>query len=99
MGGPIATLYLAEAEQPTFAGLPGARLVKRRYALDGASVDLFEGALDGLALAEIEGQSRDAALALAPPAWAGREVTEDPFLTGWSLARTTAEALRTRLAR
>lgn len=52
-----------------------------------------------MALAEIEVGSRDAAVALAAPSWAGREVTEDPFFTGWSLARTTAEELRTRLAR
>ena len=98
LGGPIATLYLTQAEHAAFARLPGAPLVKQRYRLDGSSLDVFEGALAGLTLAEIEFEDPAAALAVPPPAWAGREVTEDPFFRGAALARTTAAALRARLA-
>lgn len=97
MGGPIASLYLTAAEHAAFATLPGARLVKRRYRLDGFSLDVFEGGLEGLRLAEAEFGDRAAALAARAPPWALRDVTEDPFFTGAALSRTTAGALAAKL--
>lgn len=97
-GGPITTLYLTEGEHETFASLPGARLVKRRYAVDGFSLDIFEGALTGLVLAEVEVDSPADLSAIVPPPWARREVTEDPFFTGGNLCRARAEDLRAKLA-
>jgi len=97
-GGPITTLYLTEGEYAAFAVLPGARLVKRRYAVDGFSLDVFELALTGLILAEVEVDSSAALSEIVPPPWARREVTEDPFFTGGSLCRASPEELRTRLA-
>jgi hypothetical protein len=97
MGGPIATLYLTEAEYGQFADLPGHRLSKRRWVIDGVTVDRFEGPLDGLMLCEVEVETRAAALALPTPPWAQREVTEDPFFSGGELCRLTAEELRARL--
>ena len=87
----ITTLYLSEAEFALFAGLPGRVLEKTRhyYAADGVtlSVDRFEGALAGLFLAEAE-FADDAAMAAFPhPAFAVREVTEDPRYTGGELVR------------
>lgn len=97
MGGPITTLYLTEPEHAAMAGLPGARLAKRRYVVDGFSLDVFEGALAGLVLAEVEFESREAALAIAAPAWAKREVTEDAFFQGGVLCRANPDELRTRI--
>ena len=97
-GGPIATLYLTQSEYAAFAGLPGVRLVKRRYAVDGFSLDVFEGALTGLVLAEVEVDSPATLSAIVPPPWAGREVTEDPFFTGGNLCRARPEDLLAKLA-
>jgi adenylate cyclase len=43
-----------------------------------AEVDAFEGALDGLAIAEVEFPSPEAADAFEPPEWFGAEVTGRP---------------------
>lgn len=99
LGGPITTLYLSEAEYVALAGLPGARLSKRRYVVDGYSLDIFEGPLAGLVMAEAEREDRSAVLALATPAWAAREVSTEPFFTGGQLCRATPAQLRQALAR
>jgi len=85
----ITTLYLTEAEVALFEGLPGRGLRKTRhyYSAHGAtlSVDRFEGALAGRFLAEAE-FGDDAAMAAFPdPAFAVREVTDDPRYTGGEL--------------
>lgn len=96
-GGPITTLYLSEEEYALLAGLPGAPLAKRRYAVEGVSVDFFEDVLAGLVLAEVEADDPAALAAIRPPSWAAQEVTEDPFFAGGRLCRTSGEALRARL--
>ena len=88
---PIVTAYLAEAEYEVFAALPAQALGKRRYTVatrHGAfGIDIFESALQGLELAEIE-LADDAALrALAAPSWAIAEVSEDPRYDGRRLAQ------------
>jgi len=50
-------------------------LTKKRYILDRWEVDIFEGDLDGLILAEIELYSEDELVEL--PEWVGEEVTAD----------------------
>lgn len=92
----ITNIYLNEAEYELFARLPGSLLVKRRtpylYQGSGYSIDVFEGALAGLVLAELEaGQG-----SLPPgavPAFAVAEVTAEPAFTGGELAHTSAESL------
>lgn len=71
--------------------LAGDRLVVKRRHLVPVSgtpltweVDIFEGSLAGLVIAEIELDRPDRALAL--PAWVGREVTADPRYYNESLA-------------
>ena len=92
----ITTLYLTPAEYALFEGLPGRLMRKRRhyYAADGVtlSVDRFEGPLAGLFLAEAE-FADDAAMAAFPdPAFALREVTDDPRYTGGELVRAGVPA-------
>lgn len=60
----------------------GRRLEKTRWrgALpDGLTyeLDVFEGALAGLVLVEVEFETEQAANTFQPPAWFGAEVTED----------------------
>ncbi len=68
------------------------RIEKRRHriALDGgltAELDLFDGELSGRVLVEVEFDDDATAEVFVPPAWFGREVTEDPRYTNSSLAR------------
>jgi len=60
----------------------GRRIEKTRYEIDagdGATIelDVYAGALDGLAVAEVEFDSDAAADAFDPPDWFGAEVTDD----------------------
>lgn len=68
------------------------RIEKRRHrvALAGgevAELDLFDGSLAGRSLVEVEFESTGAAHAFEPPAWFGREVTDDGRYTNARLAR------------
>ncbi len=87
---PLVTTYLTPEEYALFAALPGHWLRKRRHAVPRTSgefgIDLFEGSLSGLELAEIE-QPDAASLAAVPvPEWARSEVTCDPDFQGGTLA-------------
>lgn len=52
-----------------------------------AELDLFEGELDGLVILEVEFPTVDAAEAFIPPAWFGRDVTDDPAYHNSELSR------------
>jgi CYTH domain-containing protein len=69
----------------------GARTVEKvRHTVahrgDTWVVDVFEGANEGLVLAEIELDAPDASF--SEPAWLGSEVSDDPSYTNGALART-----------
>jgi adenylate cyclase len=60
----------------------GRRIEKRRYEIaadDGLTIelDVYDGALAGLVVAEVEFASEDAADGFAGPDWLGPEVTDD----------------------
>lgn len=83
---PIVTAYLTGTEYDLVATLPAACLTKRRYKVDGFSVDVFEDALAGLELAEIEAADDAALRALPAPAWTIRDVSAEPGYQGAALA-------------
>jgi hypothetical protein len=85
--GWITNTYLSAAEYERFVTLPGRWLRKRRLSIVPMGVDVFEGALAGLILAEAEFTSDAEMAAFAPPEWCGREVTVDPEYTGGRLVR------------
>jgi len=95
--GRLTTLYLDEPEYDVLAGLPAATLTKRRYRVAESYdvVDVFEGALTGLVVAEIEFDDEGAAEAYVPPDGCV-EVTRDPSFTGGALARADAPAVLRR---
>jgi CYTH domain-containing protein len=68
----------------------GRRLQKsrREMRVEGVSVsvDEYAGALDGLIVAEVEFDDEDASAAFTPPAWFGREVTDDARYKNRSLS-------------
>jgi CYTH domain-containing protein/CHAD domain-containing protein len=67
------------------------RLAKTRYRVPlgkdlRAEVDVFEGSLEGLVLAEVEFEDEGGSRGFRPPAWLRREVTGDDRYAGRSLA-------------
>jgi CYTH domain-containing protein len=59
------------------------RIVFGRHVIE---LDVFGGELEGLVIAEVEFSSADALAAFEPPAWFGREVTDDGRYSNASLA-------------
>ncbi|MGB4442315.1 MAG: CYTH domain-containing protein [Coriobacteriia bacterium] len=78
-----------------WASTEGRRIEKRRHLLAEGDVtyevDVFEGSLQGLLLAEVEFHSLDEARSFEPPAWFGPEVTHD---IGYSNAALAVRGLR-----
>jgi CYTH domain-containing protein len=88
--GPMTNLYLSAEEYAVLSVLPGARLAKRRHKVGAFVVDVFEGGLKSLVLAECEASNRMAAMAFDVPKWCVREVTNELEYTGWRLAQQQA---------
>lgn len=70
----------------------GRVIEKRRYLLplDGGltvELDVFEGDLAPLILAEVEFESEEAANAFVPPAWLGEDVTYDTHYHNSTMSR------------
>src|SRR4051794_41058207 len=73
----------------------GRRIEKARYEIaagDGLvlELDVYEGELRGLVVAEVEFDSEEAAEAFTPPDWLGPDVTEDGRYKNQRLARDGA---------
>lgn len=98
VSAPVTNLYLTVDEHAVFAALPGRGLRKRRYSLEGVSLDVFDGELAGLMLCEAEDATRESAMARVFPVWADREVTDDTRFTGAALAGLTAANVGALLA-
>lgn len=68
----------------------GRRIEKTRRRIPHGDhvieLDVFGGSLDGLVVAEVEFASAEALAAFEPPAWFGREVTDDGRYTNAALA-------------
>ena len=99
-GGPglATTMYLTAEEHRAFARLPAALLNKTRLSVPPLGVDLFEGALDGLILAETEFPSDEAIADFTPPPTVVAEVTNDQRFTGGQLAIATRSDIATALS-
>ncbi|MFE0462271.1 hypothetical protein ACFW1A_23765 [Kitasatospora sp. NPDC058965] len=87
--GLITNTYLSQAEYDVLAVLPAEVLTKTRFSLPPLGVDVFDGRLAGLVLAEAEFGTDEEAASFAPPADAVAEVTDDSRFTGGSLVRAT----------
>ena len=83
---PITTLYLTELEYLRLSALPGSLISKRRYSVEGGSLDLFDPPNDEVTIFELEFESDQEAAAYAPPPFVEREVTGDPSFTCFALA-------------
>lgn len=84
---PMTNIYLDAAEYDAFAALPAATLIKRRHDVAGGFIiDVFEGALAGLVMAEVSAVDDETLAAVEIPTWCGREVTNDAAFAGGTLA-------------
>ena len=87
---PIVTSYLDAAEYRTLAVLDARTIAKTRCRVAHGdhefSIDSFEGALEGLFLAEIEIEDSATLYALPDPDWAMGDVSHDPRYQGGQLA-------------
>ena len=91
--GVMGNLYLDEGEYRLLKGLDAQVIKKTRHYSGSWGVDVFEGELKGLILAESEAENEAALRELVPPFAVVREVTESVFFTGGRLAGVTAETL------
>jgi CYTH domain-containing protein len=83
--GWITTIHLTGEEFCVFAQLSAKRLSKTRYSVPPFGIDVFEGELEGLLVAEAEFDSAADADALTPPSFIFKEVSDDTRFTGGQL--------------
>ena len=94
----ITNFYLNEVEYTKLLALDALVLTKRRYPYlyneKRHSIDVFENALTGLILAEIEFASDEEMHKREAPDFALCEVTTEPFFAGGNLVTVSAEGLQ-----
>ena len=96
--GLVTSMYLTNAEFSVLAKLPARVLTKTRHSVPPFGIDVFDGALSGLVLAEAEFSSASEAVALVLPSFIGHEVSDDPTFTGGHLVTASRRELEDRLA-
>jgi len=92
--GFITTMYITKEEFCVLAQLPARLLNKTRYSVPPFGIDVFEGELKGLILAEAEFDSASDADGLIIPCFISREVSSDDRFTGGQLARATIQDVK-----
>jgi len=88
----IVNIYLDPAEHAQLAGLPAYRSIKRRYSLEGGSLDVYVLPQADLRIFEVELASEAQIRAYRPPDFVGQEITGDPRYTGYAIAREAGAA-------
>ncbi len=92
------TMYLDEPEYTALTALPAGTLTKTRHSVPPLGVDVFDGPLAGLVLAEAEFAGEREAASFDPPLPVVAEVTADLRFSGGRLARTSPAELAGLLA-
>ena len=87
--GFITTMYLTRQEFDVVAKLAGRSLSKTRSSVPPFGIDVFEGDLQGLVLAEAEFSSNEEASGLLLPAFIRHELTNDIRFTGGNLVKAS----------
>ena len=95
--GWITNMCLTAQEFCVLAKLPAKKISKTRYSVPPFGIDVFEGALEGLCLAEAEFDSAAAADALTIPSFIHAEVTTNDRFTGGRLVRASRREVQTWL--
>lgn len=95
--GLITSMYLTGDEFCVFAQLSAKKLSKIRYSVPPFGIDVFEGELEGLLLAEAEFDSAADADTLTLPSFILQEVSADTRFTGGQLVRASQRDIQTWL--
>jgi CYTH domain-containing protein len=82
----ITNIYLSPEEYDLLLSLPARELRKRRHHLGPYSIDVFQGELEGLIMAEITFESDSEMRAHPLPGFAVCDVSDDVRYTGGALA-------------
>jgi CYTH domain-containing protein len=98
-GGVMGNLYLSEGEYGLLAALEANVVRKTRHYFGVWGLDVFEGPLRGLVLAEAEADDESQLRKLEPPWPVQAEVTANPFFSGARLATATPQELRAEVAK
>ena len=91
-------MYLTKDEFCILAQLSAKTLNQTRYSVPPFGIDVFEGKLKGLLLAEAEFESAAEAGALAIPSFLLREVSDDDRFTGGRLVHASRQDVRSWLS-
>jgi CYTH domain-containing protein len=92
--GLITNMYLGEDEFEVLAQLRAKQLTETRYSVPPFVIDVFEGALEGLVLADAEFDSAADAESLTLRAFVFREVSDDDRFTGGQLVGASRKQVR-----
>ena len=92
--GFITSMYLTDDEFQVLVQLPARKLTKTRFSVPPFGIDVFDGLLQGLILAEAEFDSAAAAEALTVPSFAAKEVSADDRFTGGQLVRASRQEIQ-----
>ena len=96
--GYITTMYLDRDTHERLSQLSAKILAKVRYSVPPLGIDVFEGVLEGLVLAEAEFDSAAEAEAFAIPDFIVHEVSSDDRFTGGILVHASRRDLETWLS-
>lgn len=96
--GFITSMYLTANEFRVLVQLPARRLTKTRFSVPPFGIDVFEGVLDGLILAEAEFDSAAAAEDLTVPFFVAGEVSADDRFSGGQLVRASRQDIQSWLS-
>jgi CYTH domain-containing protein len=95
--GFITSMYLTQDEFHVLAQLPARKLTKTRFSVPPFGIDVFDGQLQGLILAESEFDSAAAADVLTVPSFVAGEVSADDRFTGGQLVRASRQDIQSWL--
>jgi CYTH domain-containing protein len=84
---PITNLYIDAQEYTTLAKLDAVVASKRRYSLQGGSLDVYVAPNAGFAVFEVEFASEEVAKHYTPPGFVGEEITGDTRYSGYALTK------------
>jgi CYTH domain-containing protein len=91
----ITTMYLDRDTHERLSQLSAKALAKVRCSVPPFGIDVFEGVLEGLVLAEAEFDSAAEANALTIPDFIAHEVSSDARFTGGLLVHATRQDVET----
>lgn len=94
----VTTIYVTREEFSVLTKLPARILQKTRFSVPPFGIDVFEGQLSGLVLAEAEFSSAAEASALVIPSFVEQEITNDHRFTGGSLVAASRSEIQHLLA-